>query len=208
MAFRFIPQEVKFFDMFDQQAAKIIIAAETFKNLASKGKWDDEAIARMRDLEHECDSITHDIIDKLNRTFITPFDREDIHQLAHELDNVVDMLYTTSKRLRLYKLKTISQELIQFSELIVQSVNSLGKAITAMRNHKNPKDVYEACIEVNKIENMGDLLWDSSILKLFDHTKDPIKIIKWKEIFECVETVLDICEDIANVIESILVKQG
>ncbi len=130
MAFKFIPQEVKFFDMFDQQAAKINIAAETFKDLASKGKWDDEGITVMRDLEHECDSITHDIIDKLNRTFITPFDREDIHQLAHELDNVVDMLYTTSKRLRLYKLKTVNQDLIQFSELIVHSVNALGKGST------------------------------------------------------------------------------
>jgi uncharacterized protein len=208
MAFRFIPQEVKFFDMFDQQAAKIIIAAETFKGLATKGKWDDDGITVMRDLEHECDSITHDIIDKLNRTFITPFDREDIHQLAHELDNVVDMLYTTSKRLRLYKLKTVNQDLIQFSELIVQSVKALEKGINGMRNHKNPKDIYDACIEVNQIENMGDQLRDAIILKLFDHTKDPIKIIKWKEIFESVETVLDICEDIANVMESILVKQG
>mgnify|MGYP000865829721 CR=1 FL=1 len=208
MAFRFIPQEVKFFDMFDQQVVKIITAAETFKDLASKGKWDDEGITLMRDLEHECDSITHDIIDKLNRTFITPFDREDIHQLAHELDNVVDMLYTTSKRLRLYKLKTVNKDLIQFSELIVHSVKALGKGINAMRNHKNPKDVYDACIEVNQIENMGDQLRDAIILKLFEHTKDPVKIIKWKEIFESVETVLDICEDIANVVESILVKQG
>jgi uncharacterized protein len=208
MAFRFIPQEVKFFDMFDQQAAKLVTAAKCFKDLASKGKFDDEGIMMMRDLEHECDSITHDIIDKLNRTFITPFDREDIHSLAHELDNVVDMLYTTSKRLRLYKLKTVNQDLIQFSELIIQSVSALSRGISAMRNHKNPKNIYEACIEVNQIENMGDQLRDSTILKLFEKTKDPLKIIKWKEIFEGVETVLDICEDIANLMESILVKQG
>ncbi|HPG51874.1 MAG TPA: DUF47 family protein, partial [Spirochaetota bacterium] len=156
----------------------------------------------------ECDSITHDIIDKLNRTFITPFDREDIHSLAHELDNVVDMLYTTSKRLRLYKLKTVNKELIEFSELIVKSVSALSRGINAMRNHKNPKDIYDACIEVNQVENQGDQLRDAIILNLFDKTRDPIKIIKWKEIFESVETVLDICEDIANLMESILVKQG
>src|SRR5512137_2054681 len=129
MAFRFIPQEVKFFDMFDQQADKIAVASRMFRELAGKGKWDDEGIQKMRDLEHECDSITHDIIDKLNRTFITPFDREDIHSLAHELDNVVDMLYTTSKRLRLYKLKTVNKELIEFAELIVQSVSALSRGI-------------------------------------------------------------------------------
>jgi len=208
MAFRLIPQEVKFFDMFDQQSAKIVTAAACFKELASTGKFDDEGIAKMRDLEHECDSITHDIIDKLNRTFITPFDREDIHSLAHELDNVVDMLYTTSKRLRLYKLKTVNKELIEFSELIVKSVSALSRGINAMRNHKNPKDIYDACIEVNQVENQGDQLRDAIILNLFDKTRDPIKIIKWKEIFESVETVLDICEDIANLMESILVKQG
>ncbi len=208
MAFRFIPQEVKFFDMFDQQADKIFLAAKAFRDLAGSGKWNDEGITMMRDFEHECDSITHDIIDKLNRTFITPFDREDIHSLAHELDNVVDMLYTTSKRLRLYKLAVVNNDLIQFSDLIVQSVSALSRGIKALRNHKNPKDIYDACIEVNQIENMGDQLRDAIILKLFDKTKDPIKIIKWKEIFESVETVLDICEDIANLMESILVKQG
>lgn len=208
MAFRLIPQEVKFFDMFDQQAAKIVTAAACFKELASTGKFDDQGIAKMRDLEHECDSITHDIIDKLNRTFITPFDREDIHSLAHELDNVVDMLYTTSKRLRLYKLKTVNKDLIEFSELIVKSVSALSRGINAMRNHKNPKDIYDACIEVNQVENQGDQLRDAIILNLFEKTRDPIKIIKWKEIFESVETVLDICEDIANLMESILVKQG
>lgn len=194
--------------MFDQQADKIAVAANAFKELAIKGKWDDEGIMMMRDLEHDCDSITHDIIDKLNRTFITPFDREDIHSLAHELDNVVDMLYTTSKRLRLYKLKVVNKDLIEFSGLIVQSVSALSRGIKAMRNHKNPKAIYDACIEVNQIENMGDQLRDAIILKLFDKTRDPIKIIKWKEIFESVETVLDICEDIANLMESILVKQG
>ncbi len=208
MSFRFIPQEVKFFDLFDDQAAKITSAALYFKEIVSKGNLNDEAIRRMRDFEHDCDSITHDIIDKLNRTFITPFDREDIHGLAHELDNVVDMLYTISKRMRLYKLKSVDRDLIKFADLIVQSVTALGKGLNGLRNNKNPKAINDACIEVNQIENLGDQLRDSTIEKLFDKSKDPIKIIKWKEIFEGVETVLDICEDIANLIESILVKQG
>jgi len=208
MSFHFIPQEVKFFDLFDDQASKIASAALYFKDIVSKGNLNDEGIQRMRDFEHDCDSITHDIIDKLNRTFITPFDREDIHGLAHELDNVVDMLYTISKRMRLYKLKSVDPDLIKFAELIVQSVTALGRGLKGLRNNKNPKAINEACIEVNQIENLGDQLRDSTIEKLFDKNKDPIKIFKWKEIFEGVETVLDICEDIANLMESILVKQG
>ena len=162
----------------------------------------------MRELEHECDAITHNIIDKLNRTFITPFDREDIHALAHQLDNVTDMLYTTSKRLRLYKLQKKNNDLIQFGELIVQSVKSLETAVKGLRHHKSPKAINDACIEINEIENQGDHLRDDVILKLFEKTKDPITIIKWKEIFEAVETILDVCEDIANLIDSIIVKHG
>jgi len=199
---------VKFFDMFDQQAVIITDAAHTFRELAQKGKFDDEAIARLRELEHQGDAITHDIIDTLNRTFITPFDREDIHSFAHELDNVVDMLYTTSKRMRLYKLNEVNDDLVSFSELIVQSVTALCRGIKGLRNHKKPREINEACIEVNQIENQGDLLRDAVIFKLFEKTKDPVKIMKWKEIFESVETVLDICEDIANLMDSILVKQG
>lgn len=208
MKFRFIPQETKFFDMFEAQASKIIEAAIYFKEQASIGKFGDEEIKRMRDYEHACDYITHDIIDKLNRTFITPFDREDIHSLAHELDNVVDMLYNVSKRMHLYKLETGNPDLIQFCELIVQSATSLGMGINGLRNLKDPTAVNNAHREVNQLENDGDHLRDLMIEKLFSKIKDPIIIIKWKEIFEGVENVLDICEDIANLLESILVKQG
>jgi hypothetical protein len=208
MGFRFIPREMQFFDLFDDQAKKIIVTAQKFRELTASGKFGDEEIQRMRDLEHEGDAITHDIIDKLNRTFITPFDREDIHGLAQELDNVIDMLYTTSKRMRIYKLHTPNNDLIQFADLIVQSATAVGMAINGLRTHKNYQPIRDSCIEVNHIENLGDQLRDSVIERLFDEVKDPVEIIKWKEIFEEVETILDICEDIANLIDSIMVKQG
>ncbi len=208
MGFRFIPREMQFFDLFDDQAKKIIVTAQKFRELTASGKFGDEEIQRMRDLEHEGDAITHDIIDKLNRTFITPFDREDIHGLAQELDNVIDMLYTTSKRMRIYKLHTPNNDLIQFADLIVQSATAVGMAINGLRTHKNHQPIKDSCIEVNHIENLGDQLRDSVIQRLFDEVKDPVEIIKWKEIFEEVETILDICEDIANLIDSIMVKQG
>ncbi len=208
MGFRLIPKEMHFFDLFDDQAKKIIATALKFRELTASGKFDDEEIQKMRDLEHEGDAITHDIIDKLNRTFITPFDREDIHSLAQELDNVIDMLFTTSKRMRIYKLTKPSNDLIEFADLIVKSSVAVENAINGLRTHKNYQPIKDSCIEVNNIENQGDMLRDKIIQRLFDEVKDPVEIIKWKEIIEEVETILDICEDIANLIDSIMVKQG
>jgi len=208
MAFSLLPKEIKFFDLFDQQTAIIISAAACFKELADQGKFDDQSIERMRVIEHQGDEITHEIVDKLNRCFITPFDREDIHCLAFELDNVIDIIYTLTKRMRLYKLNVADPGVIKFAELIEQAVYSLSQAIKELRDTKNPKKILKHCIEINRLENMGDQLRDSVIEKLFNDGSDPITVIKWKEIYEGAETCLDICEDIANVLESILVKQG
>jgi uncharacterized protein len=208
MAFSFIPKETKFFDMFDEQVAKIKEVTLYFKDVMCKGKCSDEEIRRLRDFEHSCDSITYNIVDKLNHTFITPFDREDIHSLAHELDKVVDMLYNVAKRLKLYKFKTSNPDIIQFTELIEESVSYLCRGINGLRNMKNATAIRNAFIKVNQLENSGDMLRDVVIEKLFSKTKDPIKIIQSKEIFEGLETVLDICEDIAKLVDSILVKQA
>lgn len=208
MAFSLLPREVKFFDLFDRQSEMILSAAACFKEMIHSGSFDEDRINKMRDIEHAADDITHDIIKNLNITFITPFDREDIHALAHELDNVVDTLYTTSKRLRLYKLNEINDDLIQFFDIIEQSTNALTKALNGLRNSKHPKQMLDYCIEVHRLENVGDHYRDSVIQKLFENTTDPITIIKWKEVYECAETILDICEDVAHVIESIMVKQG
>lgn len=208
MKFSLLPKEIKFFDLFDEQAKILVTASACFLDLVNGAGFDDAGIQKMRDIEHTCDNVTHDIIEKLNRTFITPFDREDIHALAHEVDNVVDMLFTISKRIWLYKLNSVDRDLIQFAQLINQSVNSLAKALNGLRDQKNTKPIKEHCIEINRLENLGDQLRDAVIGRLFDNSGDPISIFKWKEIFEGAETVLDICEDVANVIESIMVKQA
>jgi len=208
MSFSLIPKEMKFFDLFDKQAENIIRASNIYKEIIKSGCYDDTCIQIMKDLEHDCDDVTHDIIENLNRTFITPFDREDIHSLAYEVDDVVDMLYTIINRLRLYQLNIVDKDLMEFSEIIDQSINSLANALKGLRNFHNKNSIKEFCVEVNRLENVSDQLRDEVIKKLFDNSNDPIFIIKWKEIYEESETVLDICEDVANVIESILVKQG
>lgn len=208
-SFSFLPKEIQFFDLFDRQAQMLVATASCFKKLVSNKELSDDHIAEMRDLEHETDDVTHEIIERLNRTFITPFDREDIHMLAHEVDNIVDILYTTSKRMKLYKLIKASPDMIQFADIIKESTDNLAKALNLLRDHKkNNKKIQDCCIEVNRLENAGDHLRDMLIGKLFANTKNPLMVIKWKEIIESAETALDICEDVANVVGTILVKQG
>lgn len=208
MAFNLFPKEDKFFDLFDKQAESILKATVFFKEIVSQGTFDDVTVLRMHDMEHECDVHAHGIMELLNRTFITPFDREDIHALSHELDDIVDMIYSITKRIHLYKITDKSVGLLQFADYIEQAVTALSKALKGLRKIKNMRPIMDSCIEVNKLENLGDQLKDAIIGKLLESNPDPIQFIKWKEIFEGTETVLDICEDVANVIESILVKQG
>jgi len=209
MGFSLLPREHQFFDLFDKMADASVDAARLFKEFAQKGTFDESANERMRSIEHQCDDITHEIINKLNRTFITPFDREDIYALAHRFDSVVDIIHAITKRMLLYNLhNSVSEDLIRFSGLIEQSVIALATAVRGVRNLKNAKIITEACIEINRLENLGDHLRDEVIGKLFDNSFDPLYIIKWKDIFQDAETALDQCEDVANVIESIMVKQG
>lgn len=209
MKFSFLPKEYKFFDLFDQMASYAGDAARCFKEFAVNGTFGDKASERMHVIERNCDEVTHDIIDKLNRTFVTPFDREDIYSLAHELDSVVDIIHAITKRMLLYNLDNdINQNLIKFADLIEQSVCCLAKAVKGLRNLKQPQRVLECCIEVNSIENLGDQLRDEVLGSLFDNATDPLFVMKWKDIFQDAETVLDQCEDVANIVESVLVKQA
>jgi len=207
MAFSLIPREIRFFDLFDEQAGKIVQSAKLFSKFAAENRFNDETVREMSVLEHECDDLTHDIIDKLNRTFITPFDREDIHSIAQEMDNVVDLIYIITKRMNLYNLKS-NDDMVQFARLIEESAGNVAGAIRCMRDTKLKDEMMTYCIEVNRLENAGDHLRDFVMAKLFKKTKDPIKVIKWKDVYTDAETVLDQCEDVVNIIESVMVKQG
>jgi len=208
MGFRFLPREFNFFDLFDKQVEYAVQASVLFKEIASKGAVDAALITKMQEIEHAGDDATHSIIDHLNKTFITPFDREDIHKLATELDDVVDVINTIVSRLRLYKLKWADQNLSEFAVVIDQSVRQVASAVNGLRKPKNLQSIMDSCVEVNRLENVGDVLRDRVLADLFEREKDPIAVIKWKEIYQDAETVLDVCEDVANVVESILVKQA
>ena len=209
MKFSLIPKEYQFFDLFDKMAIDAMDAARCFKEFAITGSFDDKSNERMHAIETRCDDTTHEIIDRLNRTFITPFDREDIYSLAHEFDSVVDIIHAMNNRLRLYNLNnTINEDLIRFAKLIENSVECLANAVKGLRNLKNASNISACCIEVNSLENFGDQLRDEVLSRLFLNNPNPLDVIRWKDIFMDAETVLDKCEDVANIVASIMIKQG
>lgn len=208
MVLAFLPKTSSFFDLFDKQVGYAVEAAVHFKIIASKGSVDEEAVQKMRDIEHAGDDTTHSIIEQLNKTFITPFDREDIHALAKEVDDVIDMIHTIINRLMVYKLTGVNKNLVEFANVIEASVRSVAIAVKGLRNLKNLKSIRDACVEANRLENVGDSMRDRVLVELFETVKDPIGVIKWKEVYEDAETVLDICEDVVHVVQSILVKQA
>jgi hypothetical protein len=205
---RFFPREFNFFDAFDDHVSLAVEAAVFFKDLVSKREVDEVALGKMQTIEHQADEATHIIIDQLNKTFITPFDREDIHALAKELDDIVDTVATIVNRMKVYRLTGPNKNLIEFAAVIEESVRAVASAVQGLRHVKNAKAISKCCVEINTLENVGDSMRDRVLAELFEIEKDPIVVIKWKEIYENAETILDICEDVANVVESIVVKQA
>lgn len=208
MVFNFLPKNVNFFDLFDRQVDYAVDAAAYFKELVEKDGVSEEALQKIRDIEHQGDNVAHDIYDNLNKTFITPFDREDIHALAKELDDIIDMINTIVSRMKIYGISGIDKNMVEFAAVIDKSVRAVACAVKGLRNLKYAKDIGDACVEVNRLENVGDTMRDEVLAKLFETEKNPITVIKLKEIYQDAETVLDVCEDVAHIVQSILVKQA
>lgn len=208
MFFKFLPKEFSFFDLFDKQVDYSVEAAKSFKELILKGSIDDASLEKINDIEHQGDEVAHSIFEHLNKTFITPFDREDIHALTKELDNITDMIDTIASRLNLYELNPNNKNMVEFASLIETSVNAVSCAVKGLRNIKDSKSIQESCVEINRLENLGDSLRDKALVQLFKENKDPIAVIKWKEIYQDSETVLDICEDLTHVVGAIILKQA
>ena len=208
MAFSLIPREEKFFELFEAQADHNVEAAKVFKDLAQKWASDSAPFDRLRDIEHEADITTHEIKDKLNRTFVTPFDREDIHGLASELDDIVDLIQSVASRMNLYRVDHSTEDLVQLADILWQSTENVRKAVRELKNSQKSRRLFDYCIEINRLENAGDHALEAAIGRLFSGKPDALEVMKWKEIYEGIETAIDKCEDVAHTIESIVVKQG
>jgi len=204
-----IPKDVKFFDMTAEQVKVIYDAVSYLKKMVEKEDYSEENVKKIKELEQQCDTLSHEIIDILNETFITPIDREDIHKIVNEIDDIMDLINVVANRLYIYKIKTVKNTYFpEFLENITDAVDAVKNAILSLKDIKKPRRILEYCIEINRLENSGDSIREKAIMELFEKEKDPIEIIKWKEIYEVLETVLDSCEKVARTIEEILVKNG
>lgn len=204
----FIPKEAKFFDLFDKQAENIVKAADFYQKLVDEAAFTPENVRAMHEIEHFGDEMTHTIINTLNETFITPFDREDIMALTNHMDDIVDGIYMITNRFCLYKINKPTEYSKKLAHVLAQSTKALQKALSALRNKKMMKETLIQCVEINRLENEADVLRDEAITALFENEKDPVMIIKQKELYEKAEDVADYCEHTANVVESILVKNN
>ena len=206
----FVPKDKKFFPLFEQAGANLIVMAQALKESVYTTDLSrrTELNKKIEDLEHKGDDITHQIHLELGKNFITPFDREDIHSLASSLDDVADFIQGASNRMELYKVEVPNQAMKEITDLILEATEHVAKALNELRDLKNIRNITDACVRINSVENKADYIFDKALSELFEYEKDAITLIKTKEVLSAMEDATDKCEDVANVLESILVKNA
>jgi len=207
----FVPKDKKvFFPLFEQAASNAVTMATILVETVNSNNpaMREELIRQIDKLENKGDEITHQIYLELGKNFITPFDREDIHLLASAIDDVADNIQGAANRMSLYRIDDFTDHIKKLSDLILQGSAELEKAIRELRDLKNVRAIADSCIRINSIENQADNVFDRAVADLFLYEKDAIRLIKYKEILSSLETATDMCEDAANVMESILVKNA
>ena len=209
MGFRLLPREVKFYEMFYEQAEAAVEAAQFLVDLIRDFTDLNMKVMMMNKIEHKADEIAHRIAEKLNLTFITPLDQEDIHGLASALDDIVDYIDATVERMVLYKINQPTEDIANLATILLCATKETRAAVSELGTFKkNPRSMKQCWIEINRIENQGDSASRAALAKLFETETNAIEIIKWKEIYEHVETAIDKCEDVANILEQIVLKHS
>ena len=201
-------KEEVFFDLFIETIEKGVEAGVKLNALMEDYTDITAKIEYLKKIENECDGKVHKIMQTLNASFITPFDREDIYYISKELDNIVDTIEEAANRFHVFNVKEVREDAIILSRLIVDSVNELKKLICELKNMKKSKTLKTYIIEVNRIENEGDLVFRRAMEKLFTEETSAIEVIKWKEIYEFLENSLDACENVANTLEGVVMKHA
>jgi predicted phosphate transport protein (TIGR00153 family) len=205
VAFRLIPREARFFDDFVAMAEQIQTAATMLEEMLAPDKpvWD--KADQIKEIEHKCDFLTHEIIQRLHRTFVTPLDREDIHTLARSLDDVMDAIDASATIVRLYSIDKVRPDARELARIIKACAVQMVKGLKALERRTG---VSEPAVEINRLENEADRIHQGAVRLLFQEERDPIVIMKWKEILDFLEDATDRCEDVANVVEGVVVKHA
>ena len=205
MAFRLIPREERFFDDFVALAVQIRKGAGLLEEMLAPDRpiWD--KADEIKEVEHKCDFITHEVIQRLHRTFVTPLDREDIHTLARTLDDVMDAIDASAAVVRLYQIDRVRPDARELAHLVAISAEQV---VIAMKALERRHGVAEPAVEINRLENEADRAHQNAVRRLFEEEQNPVAIIKWKEILDFLEAATDRCEDVANVLEGVVVKHA
>jgi predicted phosphate transport protein (TIGR00153 family) len=202
---RLLPREQSFFKMFTALTQAIQEGAQALADLFADYANLPIHMQRIKQLEHRGDDLTHEIMTKLNQTFVTPFDREDIHELTSKLDDVIDLIDAVATRLNIYRVAKLRPGAAEMADILVRATAEIHAAVSHLQKQDG---IMDHVIEINRLENEGDTAVRSAIARLFDEEKDPFEVIKWKEILEVLETATDKCEDVANVLETIVLKSA
>ena len=208
MRFPFIPREEKFFDLFEESARNLVRGAGLLAELI--GKWEniEEKVREISELEHHGDNITHRIIAQLHATFVTPIDREDIAQLAESMDDVMDFIEGAAVAMLIYEVKRPTERAQELADILVRTTSEVSAALPRLRRRNQLNKIPEHCIEINRLENEADRVVRAALTELFHDQVDLADVIKWREIYEHMETATDRCEDIANVLEGVMIKRA
>jgi uncharacterized protein len=206
--FNLLPRDNTFFDLFEQLSEHVVAAAEHLKNLAHSFPDLENHIQQIRDLEHAADSLAHTALDRLDRTFITPFDREDIHALIQELDDIVDSIDFLSKRFTLYHFKSMEADFQKQTDVLVRAVSTLNSAVHRLRKSRKLADFSGDLKAIGLLEKEGDNNNHAAVSRLFGNGSDALEVMKWKEFYDRIETAIDGCEDVGNTLERIILKNG
>jgi uncharacterized protein len=204
--FTIIPRDTVFFDLFDQSAGVLHATARTYVELLRDISRREEYIRRIRQAEHDNDEIVHKTLARLDSTFITPFDREDIHMLMKNMDDVIDEIDAAAKRLNIFKIEHVKDRLNKQAELLVRATAHIIEAVQRLRHLKKPNGLQQTLVEIHLIENEGDENNHIALAELFSPGADPLMVLKWKELYDLTERAIDSCEDTANTIEAIVLK--
>jgi predicted phosphate transport protein (TIGR00153 family) len=205
MAFRLLPREEKFYEDFKLMADQLRHGARLLEQMLATDPPRFDKAHEIKEVEHQCDFLTHEIIQRLNKTFVTPIDREDIHALARTLDDVMDAIDSAAALIPLYRIDTVRGAARELTRVIIEQTDEIRAAVEALETRKG---VLQRAIEINRLENEADRIHKTALGQLFDEETNPIIILKWKEILDILEEATDACEDVANLLENVVVKHG
>jgi len=208
MLSRLLPRQTNFFDFFERHAALTVEAGAELAKLSHESANIDEIARRIKDLEHQADEVTHACMEMLHKTFITPIDRNDIHRIASKLDDIIDFIDAAARQMVLFEVTEFPESVGEAVIVLHQATQAVERAVKGLRNMRNQTSILGECVRINELENQADRIKAGSVARLFREESNPIVVLKWHQIFQALENVTDACEDVANVIEGVVLENA